>query len=177
MTTYQTAAEFGGDPRAVLDSAIATLTHNGFAITQRDAASASLTGPGLTSTKQNAILGASHVLLNVRGNRLEAQAELGGVDRMQRFLMRFPFLLALAIGLFLGVGGGLFFGAQTGAGFGAPWAPGWSWLLVTLGISMLAVSPWFVLSPLMSRAMRNRTQTALETLVRNAVFQQRANSN
>jgi hypothetical protein len=171
MTFFQTAAEFGGDPKAVLDSAIATLTHNGFAITQRDAASAALTGPGLTSTKQNAILGASRVLLNVRGNRLEAQAELGGVDRMRRFLMRFPFLLALGIGLLLGVGGGLLFGAQTGTRFGAPWAPGWTWLLVTLGISMLAVSPWVVLSPLMSRAMRNRTQTALETLVRNAVFQ------
>jgi hypothetical protein len=119
MTTFKTSATFKQNPDVVLNTAIATLTHNGFAITRRDAASASLSGPGLTSTKQNAIL---------------------------------------------------FFGGASGTGFGAPWALGWTWLLAAMAISLLAVSPWFVLSPLMARSMRNRTHSALETLVRNATF-------
>ena len=89
---------------------------------------------------------------------------------MRRFLMRFPFLLGLGLGLFFGVGGGLMFGQLFGVGFGVPWAQGWVWMLLALGFAMLPVTPWLVLSPMISKWIRTRTQNALQTLVRNAVL-------
>jgi len=159
-----------GSSEGVLEFAIATLANNGFAITYRDATSATLTGPGLNSTRQNPILGASRITLVRRGSTFYAEAELGGVDTMQRFLMWFPFLLGLGLGLFFCVGGGLIFGRQMGVAFGVPWAPGWQWMVVAMGGAMLPVAPWLILSPLMVNMIRKRTQNAIETLVHNAVL-------
>ncbi len=170
MTTFTTSSTTQGSSDGVLESAITTLTNNGFAITHRGATSVSLTGPGLNSTRQNPILGASKITLVLRGNSIDADAELGGVDAMQRFLMRFPFLLGLGLGLLIGVGGGLLFGHQFGVGFGVPWAQGWQWMVVAIGGAMLPVAPWLILSPLMAKMIRKRTQDAVETLVRNAAF-------
>jgi hypothetical protein len=172
VTTFATSAPTV-DRSDALQTAITTLTNNGFAITHRDAASASLTGPGLYSTKQNPILGATKVLLSVHNKSLNAEAELGGVDAMQRFLTRFPLLLGLGLGTVLGVVGGYLFGQQFGVGFGVPWAQGWKWMLLAIGVAMLPVSPWLFISPLISRMIRRRTQNALETLVRNASYSSR----
>lgn len=170
MTTFTTYAQTKANFNEAIDFAIGILTNNGFAITQRGVSSVSLSGPGMNSTRQNPIVGVSKITLTQRGGNITAEAELGGVDRMQRFLMWFPMLLGLGLAALFGIGGGLLFGQQFGAGFGVPWAPGWQWLLVATGIAMLPVSPWLVLSPLMSRMIRKRTQHAVETLVRNAAF-------
>ena len=169
MTEFFALAAFAGSHANPLDSAVATLIYNGFELVHRDSTSAVLTGPGMSSTHQNPLLGASKVTLQLRDHALEAAAELGGVDYMRRFLMRFPFLLGLGLGLLFAVVGGLHFGRQHGIGFGVPWAPGWRWLIVAFGGAMLPVTPWLVLSPLMSRMILKRTQRALEVLVRNAV--------
>jgi hypothetical protein len=170
MTRFSTSTEANCSSVDVLTSAIVTLTNNGFAITHRDARSVSLTGPGLNSTRQNPILGASKITLQIRDNSIVADAELGGVDAMQRFVIRFPFLLGLSLGLLFGIGGGLLFGWQFGVGFGVPWAQGWRWMLLAIGGSMLPVAPWLILSPLIARMIRIRTQNAVETLIRNAAF-------
>lgn len=170
MTTFSASSTTQGTSSGVLEFAISTLTNNGFAITHRDAKSVSLTGPGLNSTRQNPILGASKITLRLRENTIAADAELGGVDRMRRFLMRFPFLLGLGLGLFFCVGGGVLFGQQFGAGFGMPGAQGWKWVLLTVGGAMLPVAPWLILSPIMANSIRRRTESAIETLVRNAAF-------
>jgi len=170
MTTFETSANILGRADDVLQSAVTTLTNNGFAIIHRDSTSISLAGPGLKSKKQNPLLGASTIRLQLHANRLDANAELGGVEAMQRFLMRFPLLLGLGLGLCFGIGSGLLFGRQFGVGFGVPWAQGWTWMLVAIGFTMLPVAPWLVLSPLMSRTVRCRTEKAIETLVLNATF-------
>jgi hypothetical protein len=169
MNTFSTSAVTTRATDDVLQTAIATLTNNGFAIVNREKNSANLTGPGLHSTKQNPLLGASAIHLELHGQQLRLDAELGGVDSMQRFLMRFPFMLGLGLGLFFGVVGGVVFCRQFGVGFGVPWAQGLTWMLLAVGVAMLPVSPWLFLSPMMSKMTRTRTQNALTTFVNNAV--------
>lgn len=169
MSNFSTFAFAAQSTDDVLNAALVTLTNNGFAIVDHDRTSANLTGPGLNSTKQNPLLGASKIHLELRDQQLRLDAELGGVDSMRRFLMRFPFLLGLGLGLFFGVIGGITFGQQFGVGFGVPWAQGITWMLFATGAAMLPVSPWLVLSPMMSKMIRTRTQNALTTLVANAV--------
>jgi len=50
----------------------------------------------MNSTRQNALQGVSHAEFSADRGSLKVRAELGGVDRMQRFLI----LLLLAMGLF-----------------------------------------------------------------------------
>jgi hypothetical protein len=169
VSTFSTSAATTRPTSDVLQRAIATLTNNGFAIITLDENSASLTGPGLNSTRQNPLLGASKVHLELCGQQLRLDAELGGVDSMRRFLMRFPLMLGLGLGLFFGGVGGIVFGRQFGVGFGVPWAQGLTWMLLAICGAMLPVSPWLLLSPMMSNMVRNRTQSALTTLVSNAV--------
>jgi len=169
MNTFSTSAVTTKPTEDVLQAALVTLTNNGFAIAKRDVKSVDLTGPGLNSTRQNPLLGASRIHLELHGNELSLDAELGGVETMRRFLMRFPFMLGLGLGLFFGVVGGIAFGRQFGVGFGVPWAQGLTWMLLAIGGAMLPVTPWLFLSPMMSKMIRTRTQNALTTLVTNAV--------
>ena len=170
MTNFTTSAEIQNSTDEAIQSAIVTLTNNGFAITHRDADSAELIGPGMNSTRQNPILGASKITLTTHDHSIKAEAELGGVDTMRRFLTWFPLLLGLGLGLFFCFGGGLLFGQQFGIGFGVPWAKGWRWILVSIGGAMLPVSPWLVLSPLISGMIKKRTQNAVEILLHNSTF-------
>ncbi|MFN9639114.1 MAG: hypothetical protein ACK56W_03690 [Pirellula sp.] len=169
MQTYTTSAIMPRPSEETLQAALAILTNNGFTIVNRNERTASLIGPGLNSTKQNALLGASKICLKLEGNQLGLEAELGGVESMQRFLNRFPLLLGLVLGILFCLIGGFVIGQQFGVGFGAPWAQGWKWMLVTFGFSMLPVTPWIFLSPWIGKMLRTRTQLALNALVTNAV--------
>lgn len=169
MNTYSTSAVTTKPTEHVLEAALVTLTNNGFAIVKRDELSADLTGPGMSSTRQNPLFGASKIHLNLRGQQLCLDAELGGVETMRKFLTRFPFILGLGMSLLLGVVGGVFFGSLFGVGFGVPGVQGWTWMLVAMAGVTLPLSPWLFLSPMMSRKLQTRTQHALATLVRNAI--------
>ena len=169
MTTFSTSAITTTPTEDVLQAALLTLTNNGFAIVKREGNFVDLAGPGLNSTRQNPLLGASRVRLELHGHELSLDAELGGVETMRRFLMRFPFILGLGLGLVFGIVGGVAFGRQFGVGFGVPWAQGLTWMLFAIGGAMLPVFPWLFLSPMMSKTVRTRTQSALTTLVTNAV--------
>jgi hypothetical protein len=169
MNTFSTSAVTTKPRDDVLLAALAILTNNGFAIVSRDKNSANLTGPGLNSTRQNPLLGASAIHLEIHDQQLRLDAELGGVDSMRRFLMRFPFMLGLGLGLFFGIFGGIVFGQQFGVGFGVPWAQGMTWIVLAICVAMLPVAPWLFLSPMMSQMIQRRTQNALTTLVTNAV--------
>lgn len=172
MHTYSTSAKFIGSTDSVLSNALAILTVNGFLIVNRDTNSADLTGPGLNSTRQNPLLGASRIHLEIAEQQIRLDAELGGVKSMQNFIMRFPIGLGLGLGLLFAVGGGTLFGQLFGVGFGMPGFVGWKWLLLAMGIPLLSVSPWLFLSPKMSEGIATRTQDALSALVRNAISMQ-----
>lgn len=170
MSTFSTTVTIkDSDSQSALHAALAILANQGFKIVNHDSRSARLSGPGLNSTRQNPLLGATSIQLVVDEDRLRLDAELGGVDSMHRFLMRFPFLLGIGLGLLFGVGGGLLFGRNFGVGFGVPWAQGWAWMLFALTLSFLPVAPWLFLSPMIAGSVRTRTQQALSTLANNAV--------
>ena len=168
-STFSTSAKVTKPTGDALLAALNTLTNIGFAINSRDEHIAMLTGPGLNSTNQNPLLGASQICLALDGDQLRLDAQLGGVDSMRRFIMRFPFVLGLGGGVFFCVFSGFLFGAQFGVGFGVPWAQGLTWMLFVMGIATLSVSPWLLLSPMISKMIRTRTQNALTILVNNAV--------
>jgi hypothetical protein len=167
MILYSTSGDLSAQPELSLESAVKSLIPHGFRIESRDTRSAKLTGPGIHSSRQPAVLGATAVSLSIDPdrNRLVLDARLGGIETMQRFLTWFPPLLGLSLGVVLGIAGGFLFGRQFGIGFGVPWAQGWAWMLVSIGMGLLPISPWLLLSPLMTRALRRRTEQALDTIV------------
>jgi hypothetical protein len=82
---------------------------------------------------------------------------------------RFSNAGAVPSDVFFGVVGSIAFGRQFGVGFGVPWAQGLTWMHLAFGGSMLPITPWLILSPMMSKMILTRTQNALTTLVTNAV--------
>lgn len=163
---YEVITKGSQTEERMLTNAITTLTHHGFRLERRTENEAELTGPGMTSTKQDPLLGASRVRLQTRDGRLKVNAELGGVQTMRRFLTWFPLILGATLGLTFSVVGGLVLGQQDGP---APALP-WRWLLFGFGTALLPVSPWLILSPLMIRWITRRTKNAIETLAHNATL-------
>ncbi len=74
---HSNSITFMGD----VDTARRILMANGFALVAHDDVSMEFTGPGMQSTKQNPILGASRITLEVDREYLRLHAELGGVDQ------------------------------------------------------------------------------------------------
>jgi hypothetical protein len=153
----------------ILNAALGILANNGFVIVERSNDSVIAIGPGLKSTRQNPLLGATRIQIDLDDNQVVLNAELGGVAYMQKFVMLFPFALGFALSVFFAVTGGWFFGKQFGVGFGVPWAKGWSWFKVAIGIGMLPSLPWLIISPWIAKMIRNNTHQALDALVTNAV--------
>jgi hypothetical protein len=167
---YEVVAKGSQSSERTLSNAINALTYHGFRIESRTDREAELTGPGLNSTRQNPLLGASRVRLQVKNGSLQVNAELGGVQTMRRFLTWFPLILGMALGSVFSVVGGVLLGQQNGLAFGVPWAAGWKWLFVGFGAALLPVSPWLFISPIMIRWITNRTKSALDTMAHNATL-------
>jgi hypothetical protein len=168
MTTYEASIPVSNRPVAQLEVAMSILAGQGFEVTHRDATSAALRGPGLNSSRQNPLLGATHVELRLESEELRLYAKLGGVDAMRRWLMWFPFVLGLGLGLFFALAGGVMFGRQFVVPLGDTWNRGWRWIAVAFAAALVPVSPWLVLSPLIARQLRRRTERALNTLLKNS---------
>lgn len=170
---YTRSLKLDGSPDAAILSVLTTLTNNGFQIRKRGDRSASLSGPGLNSTKQNPLLGASEVGVIVEGDQIRLDAELGGMERMQRFVTRFPFLLSFGLALFFIALLAIYslvlpIGFGPAGRFGPAAGIGWSSCLSIIALVMLPALPWIVISPWMSRHIERRTLTALDTLLGNA---------
>src|SRR4051812_35158201 len=98
---YSSQVPFQGQLHDALQLAIGALTTVGFRVVQRDDHSVDFTGPGLTSTRQNALLGASHIRLEASSGQLAVLADLGGIRWLRRFLLVFPIALCAGICLLL----------------------------------------------------------------------------
>lgn len=166
--TFSTAAAIPVPSGDALLVALVILANHGFTIIDRDEHSAHLVGPGLHSTNQNPLLGASRIHLEVRDQQLCLQAELGGVNAMRRFMIRFPLLLGLVLGVFFALGGWML-GLPFPMGLGVPGAPEWKWFALAMAGGLLPVVPWLFLSPMIASIVRARTEKALASLVQNAV--------
>lgn len=146
---------------------MAILTTNGFAVSEKNSLAIEFRGPGMNSTRQNPILGATRIRISTDTDRLVLDAELGGVERMKRFLTVFPASMAVGFAIFFGIGMGIWSGQIFGVGFGVPFLQGWHWTLAIVPIAVLPLCPWLILSPMMTRALAAKTSRALDTLLTN----------
>ncbi len=143
---YHQTLPFRGDPARAIETARITLATHSFRIESRTDTELSARGPGMYSSRQNPLVGVSRLAVSVRSGEIHLEAELGGSRFMTRFLYLFPFGIALIIStVFLIVPMPRF----------------------ALAIPWLAVSPWFILSPLMAGWIRKRTLAAIDTLLHN----------
>jgi hypothetical protein len=168
VSDYRVARKLAVESDQAIDSAKVTLASVGFRIQEKSDELLDCTGPGLRSTRQNPLLGASRIVLRVANGHLTLDAELEGVYFMQRFVRWFPIALGLGLGVVLGIVQGIVLGRQAGIDFGVPWAPGWKWMALTIAGCLIPVSPWLVLSPMIARSLERRTRSALDTLLVNA---------
>ena len=168
MNAFSTSASITTSSQGALQKALLILTNNGFAILSRDESSASLSGPGLNSTSQNPLLGASKIHVVEDGSKLRLDAELGGAEHLQRFIKSIPWATGFGAA-FLHASMGVLFGWQFGVGFGIPGASGWIWLMITFCIATGVALPWIFISPWLAKSIRTKTEQALKNLVQNAV--------
>lgn len=153
---YAASLPFRGRAEEAFGLAEAALTALGFRLTDRSADVREWVGPGMNSSRESALLGASRIHVAHGGGELAVEADLGGVARLARFVTWFPVLLPLVLGLVLaGV-----FAAVLGPG---PWL---AMVAVPVGLN---VALWLVLGPWMARRFKARTDRALDALLANMV--------
>jgi hypothetical protein len=153
---YASSLPFRGDTEKAFRLAESALTAIGFRFTERTAGSVELVGPGMNSTRQSALAGASRIHLRGGRGELAVEADLGGVARMSRFVTLFPIGLALGLGVVLSVV------------FGALFGPG-AWIVAVAAAVAGNAVLWLLLGPLLARGIRARTGRALDTLLANMV--------
>jgi len=151
MIKYEKSVEFTGDLDAAMKLAQNIFTSNGFKMDRIGETELSVTGPGMTSTKQNPIRGLSRGQLKISGATLAFTGELGGVGFMKKFLYLFPPALAIGMTFFFAIKMDLT--KQN--------------IMPVLRPVFLAVAPWIVISPLMSKYIQKKTEDAVSTAVEN----------
>jgi hypothetical protein len=153
---YTASLPFRGDTDKAFRLAESALTAIGFRLTERTPGSVELVGPGMNSTRESALVGASRIRLVGGRGELAVEADLGGVVRMSRFVTLFPIGLVLLVG----VVSSAVRGAQSGPG---------NWIVgVAAWVGGNAVL-WLLLGPLMARWIRARTCRGLDALLANMV--------
>ena len=153
---YAVSVPFSGDTDKAFSLAESALTALGFRLTERTTGSVELVGPGMNSTQQSALVGASRIQISHRRGELALEADLGGAARMSRFVILFPLGLCLFLAVLFSVV------------FGTLFEPGvWVFTVAgTLGVNALL---WLWLGPRMARGIRARTRRGLDTLLANMV--------
>jgi hypothetical protein len=151
VTRYAASVPFRGDADRAFALAESALTALAFRHTERTAAALELVGPGMNSTRQSALVGASRIRIVSDRGELALEADLHGVASMARFVILFPIGLCLFLAiLFAIVFSEVFWGVAAATGAAA--------LL------------WLLLGPLMARTIRARTCRALDALLANMVI-------
>jgi hypothetical protein len=151
---YASTVPFDGNTAKAFDLASTALTSLGFRIVTRDDASLDLAGPGMNSTRQSPLLGASRIRVTRGPRELALGADLGGVQWMTRFATFFPVGLSLCLGVGFLVLFGLLFG------------PG-AWILVVGPVTGVNALLWLVLGPVLGRRLRARTCQGIDALLNN----------
>jgi hypothetical protein len=153
---YAASLPFRGDTDRAFGLAESALTAIGFRVTGRTTGSLEMIGPGMNSSRESALVGASRIHVQSGPGELELGADLGGVARMSRFVTLFPIGLVLVLGVVLSV----VFGVLQGPGI---------WVAVVAAVVGGNVVLWLLLGPLMARWIRARTCRGLDALLANMV--------
>ncbi|MBS1914337.1 MAG: hypothetical protein JST22_20270 [Bacteroidetes bacterium] len=154
---FQGNLQFSGSASHVLDLAAMSLSANGFRVAQRSATSAEFAGPGMRSTNQNPILGASRITVICSADTIGVAAELGAMARMQRFARVFPPVLLGGIGTVLSITFLIVFGASQ-------WR---MWLLTVVLVIAVQGIIWAFIGPLLARRIESRVRASLDMFLRN----------
>jgi len=96
MQIHEDYVAFSGESSRAFNIALQTLLPLGFLVESQGSDRLVVTGPGFNSTRQNALLGISRAEFTAERSSLRVSAELGGVDRMLRFLA----ILLVGLGIF-----------------------------------------------------------------------------
>ncbi len=154
---YDKTVPFDGDAVRAFEVAVAVLTGLGFRLVERSPTAIEFSGPGMNSSRESGLMGATRIRIAGRTRELALEAELGGVLRMAKFVRYFP--LALSLGLFL-VLAVVFWATMR-----HPMGDWWIWPLG--GALAINVVLWMFLGPMMSRMIERRTRQALDALLNN----------
>lgn len=148
---YAATRAHSGSAASALKIVEETLLPNGFRIVEAGASRLELKGPGMRSSKENPLRGATRVVVDAHDGVLHLDASLGGVVWLSLFVCLFPPALWLILGL------AALARPESGEG-----------LLASK--SLYGVGIWLVLGPAMSFWFRKRTIDALETMLINAAI-------
>ncbi|MDP7346706.1 MAG: hypothetical protein QF735_00665 [Phycisphaeraceae bacterium] len=151
---YRSSTSLTGDAGRAFDLALTSLTSQSFHLTSRRGTSVEFEGPGMRSTNQSALLGATTIRLVATAGQLELEADLGGV----RFLTRRLFIFPLALLAFLFIT----FAVVYSAVFNQE-----QWHVSVVASIVGNALLWLVVAPIIAIAVRARTVKALDTLLHN----------
>ena len=146
---YECSTPLTGDAQAALDHGRNILASLGFRVSRKSDGELEAIGPGLNSSNQPPLLGATELTLAVSASTVTAKATLGGVRRLTLFVCIFPPALVICL---LGVF------AIIGAAKGKPPLP-WPELSGFL--------VFFLMGPIMAPWILRRTRKAIDDLVYN----------
>ncbi len=148
---YEKTVSVAGAPEEALARLLENFVQVGFKAESRGEHDFEVRGPGMHSTKQNALVGVSYARAEVAGNTLRVRADLGGVRFMQRFVVLFPPLLIAGLSVVF-----LFTLDDAGA-------------FVRHSAPMMALS-FVLMGVMMAFWIRRRTERAIDVAVENAVL-------
>jgi len=152
---YAKTVEFDGDKAEALKICTNTLLPHGFRITGSSDTSLEADGPAYMMVKgQDPMVGVSKISVAVRSREIEVTAELGGIDKVIKFMI----VLIVGLAVFFVILFGIIFGVVQQQGFGK-----------VLLLSLAPFIPWPVVIPLMAVFFKARTCRALDALVHNMV--------
>jgi hypothetical protein len=151
---HEATVVFRGEIARALDFAAESLTAEGFRIAQRAPDRVEATGPELPGGR--ALLGAQmRIVVAARFGELHLEAELLGLEKLRRRMVRFVVLLPLGFFILQGVAFTLLIPkAQRG------WTIGFAG-----GLSAFFIALWLLLGPLIFRRFERRIRGALDRLL------------
>lgn len=147
---YSAKRRFTGDQAVAFSTVEATLLPNGFRVVDTNPHRRVLKGPGLQSTRESPVRGATKIVVEVEGETLHLRAELNGVLFMALFVCIFPVLLWAGFAV-----AGLFSSAESAAALS--------------GKAFVGAAVWVVVGPVLARWIRRRTTRALDDMLASAV--------
>jgi len=153
MMAFQQSVSYSGNSQIAMNTLLQTLLPLGFQIIEQSEWALIVEGPGYNSTRQNALLGMSRGEFSFSRSTISINADLGGVDRMSRFLL----FLLIGIGLFDAV-------VFTGLWFFIDALRAHQWFLA---IPTLAILPWVFIAPIMTKWIRKHCEEAITNLLKN----------
>ncbi|QEG00825.1 hypothetical protein Mal15_49010 [Stieleria maiorica] len=162
---YVTQLPVHSSEDVVLNKASELLIACGFNVTSQNDNEVKLRGPGMRSTNQNPILGATEITLrrshSTRG-KIAVQADLGGVRWMRNFMIFFPLCLFGGLSAFMVITIAVAFANIPQANFPQGLIEK---LLVGAAFMLLLFSCFGVI---MTKRIRRNAETAIDACVSNA---------